>query len=157
VAPTVAAMPQACVSAASNLPTNPSVPDTGLASNATGLEALTNFGCYMQGGAVIIPPAQGTYGNMARNALFGQALHVWDMSVSKNWRIKERLTAQFRAEIFNALNAVNPSIPTATGSKSPASAKSFAISPGTPDVINNAPVFGTGGPRKIQLGAKLIF
>ena len=33
----------------------------------------------------------------------------------------------------------------------------FGKSAGTPDVVNSAPVFGTGGPRKIQLGAKFIF
>ena len=104
--------------------------------------------------------AAGFEGNAGRGILRGPGFENLDFSLVKDTSINslgESGKLEFRAEIFNVLNAVNPSIPTATGSKSPASAKSFAISPGTPDVINNAPVFGTGGPRKIQLGAKLIF
>jgi hypothetical protein len=150
----LANMPTACVNAATNLPTG-----TGTSgdTNATGLQALANFGCYAQGSAVIVPPAQGTYGNMPRNSLFGRQLHVWDLSVTKNWKIKERITAQFRVEIFNVINTVNYSIPTGTSGTNPAAPATFGISSGTPDVINNAPVFGSGGPRKIQLGAKFIF
>ena len=151
----IAAMPQACVTAATSVPVNPLVPSSD--PNSTGLKALQTFGCYAQGDAVIVPPAQGTFGNMPRNVLTGDPHHFWDLSITKNWRIKERVTAQFRAEIFNAANIVNYSVPTAVGSKNPGSPAAFAISPGTPDVINNAPVFGTGGPRKIQLGAKFIF
>jgi outer membrane receptor protein involved in Fe transport len=150
----VANMPAACVNAAAGLPTNPNVADTGLASNATGLEVLGNFGCYMTGSTVIVPPAQGTFGNMARNVLRGQRLRVWDVSLAKNWKIKERFTAQFRVECFNVINAVNYA---ANGGTNPATPSTFGVSPGTPDVVNSAPVFGTGGPRKIQLGAKLIF
>jgi hypothetical protein len=123
------------------------------------LEALASFGCYMAGNSVIVPPAQGTYGSMARNSLFGSGFHQWDLSVTKNWRIKERLTAQFRAEIFNALNSTNFAGPgnVAGTNSNPSSPSAFGVSPGTPDVANSAPVFGTGGPRKIQLGAKFIF
>jgi hypothetical protein len=148
----VAAMPQACVNAATNLPVNPNVPSSD--ANSTGLKALGNFGCYMTGSTVIVPPAQGTFGNMARNVLRGQRLRVWDLSLAKNWKIKERFTAQFRVECFNVINAVNYA---ANGGTNPATPSTFGVSPGTPDVVNSAPVFGTGGPRKIQLGAKLIF
>jgi len=148
----IAAMPQACQNAAVALPVNPNVP--GSDPNSTGLKALGNFGCYMTGNTVIVPPAQGTFGNMARNVLRGQRLRVWDMSVAKNWKIKERFTAQFRVECFNIINAVNYA---ANGGTNPATPSTFGVSPGTPDVVNSAPVFGTGGPRKIQLGAKLIF
>jgi hypothetical protein len=108
----------------------------------------------MTGSTVIVPPAQGTFGNMARNVLRGQRLRVWDLSLAKNWKIKERFTAQFRVECFNVINAVNYA---ANGGTNPATPSTFGVSPGTPDVVNSAPVFGTGGPRKIQLGAKLIF
>jgi hypothetical protein len=150
----VSAMPLECTEASAGLPVNQSVSGT----NATGLAALQSFGCYMANGSVIVPPAQGTYGNMARNALHGQSLREWDLSVFKNWKIKERVTAQFRAEIFNILNLVNYAVPTdGTSGTNPASPAAFGVSPGTPDVVNSAPVFGTGGPRKIQLGAKFIF
>jgi len=151
----VANLPQACVNAASGLPTNPSVPAND--PDATGLAALANYGCYMVNGSVIVPPAQGTYGNMARNVLRGQTLRIWDLSLSKNWTIRERLTAQFRVECFNVINVVNYAIPTPGTNTNPASPSSFGVSPGTPDIVNGAPVFGTGGPHKIQLGAKFIF
>jgi hypothetical protein len=150
---TLAAMPQACVTAATNLPVNPAVVAAN-DPNATGLLALSNFGCYAVGNTVIVPPAQGTFGNMGRNVLRGQRLRVWDVSLAKNWKIKERFTAQFRVECFNVINAVNYA---ANGGTNPATPSTFGVSPGTPDVVNSAPVFGTGGPRKIQLGAKLIF
>jgi hypothetical protein len=146
-------MPQACQTAAASLPTNASVIAAG-DKNATGLQALANFGCYMSGSSVILPPAQGTYGNMGSNMFRGRRLKIWDMSVTKNWNIKEKVTAQFRTEVFNVLNIVNYA---GNGGTNPATPSSFMVSPGTPDVVNSAPVFGTGGPRKIQLGLKFLF
>jgi hypothetical protein len=149
----VANMPQACITAAASLPTNASVIAAG-DKNATGLQTLSNFGCYVAGDSVMLPPAQGTYGNMSVNLFRGRRLKVWDLSVSKNWNIKEKLTAQFRVEVFNVINIVNLA---GNGGANPLNPSTFGVSPGTPDVVNSAPVFGTGGPRKIQLGAKFIF
>lgn len=153
----VANMPQACVNAAASLPVNPNVPSTD--PNATGLAALSTFGCYMEGNSVIVPPAQGTYGDISRNEFYGPVYRQWDFSVVKNWKIKERITAQFRAEMFNLLNFVNYGTPgiSAGTNTNPSNPAAFGVSPGTPDVANNAPVFGTGGPRRIQLGLKFIF
>ena len=44
------------------------------------------------GGAVIIPPAQGTFGIMSRNDIYGVGFWEWDMSIIKSWQIKERIT-----------------------------------------------------------------
>ncbi len=112
----------------------------------------------MVNGSVIVPPAQGTFGDIPRNAFRGQGEHYLDLSITKNWNIKERVTAQFRAEMFNVLNVVNYAAPANGGTTSAyASPALFGTSGGTPDVANGAPVFGTAGPRKIQLGAKFIF
>ena len=60
--------------------------------------------------------------------------------------------------MFNVLNVVNYAAPANGGTTSAyASPALFGTSGGTPDVANGAPVFGTAGPRKIQLGAKFIF
>jgi hypothetical protein len=104
-------------------------------------------------------PGKKTSGQMLEgwqlnSALRGQRLRVWDVSLAKNWKIKERFTAQFRVECFNVINAVNYA---GNGGTNPSTPSTFGVSPGTPDVVNSAPVFGTGGLRKIQLGAKLIF
>jgi len=49
----------------------------------------------------------GFYGNVGRDTLIGPGLATWDFSVLKNTRIREKLIAQFRAEIFNILNHAN--------------------------------------------------
>jgi hypothetical protein len=56
---------------------------------------------------VIVPPAQGTFGNMYRNQITGAPFYEWNFSVTKQWKYKERLIAQFRAEAFNFLNNRN--------------------------------------------------
>src|SRR5205085_4884975 len=96
--------PQACVSAAKALPVNPSVPlsDT---NGATGVQALANFGCYMSGSSVILPPAQGTFGNMTRNMLRGAGLRLWDFSVRKYTKFTEQLAAEFQFDMYNVTNS----------------------------------------------------
>jgi hypothetical protein len=148
----VANMPQPCINLAKSLPINPKVPTSD--PNFNGVAALGNFGCYMSGNSVIVPPAQGTYGDMPFNILRGRWLRVWDLAVVKNFTVKEHVNVQFRAEFFNIVNAVNYSGQTAG---SPAAPSTFGVSTGTPEIISNAPVFGTGGPRKINFGAKITF
>jgi hypothetical protein len=55
----------------------------------------------------------GFYGNVGRNTLIGPGLATWDFSVLKEMRIRERLSLQFRAEIFNLLNRTNFNQPNA--------------------------------------------
>jgi Carboxypeptidase regulatory-like domain/TonB dependent receptor-like, beta-barrel len=145
-------MPQPCIDLAASLPTNPSVPSSD--KNSDGLKALGNYGCYMTGNTVIVPPAQGTYGNMNFNTLRGQLLKVWNLAVVKNFTVKENMSIQFRSEFFNVINVVNYS--GQTGSN-PAEPSTFGVSSGTPEIISNAPVFGTGGPLKVNFGAKITF
>ena len=57
------------------------------------------------------PPNSGFYGNLGRNTLIGPGLATWDFSAVKDTRLKERLTLQFRAEIFNLLNRANFNTP----------------------------------------------
>ena len=52
-------------------------------------------------------PAIGTFGNATRNGFFGPRMFNADISLNKNFRITERVGAQFRAELFNAFNHVN--------------------------------------------------
>jgi hypothetical protein len=67
-------------------------------------------------------PAPFTFGNSARNALFGPNLFAWDPALFKTTQITERLRAVFRTEFFNVLNranfgnpAVNISVPATVG------------------------------------------
>jgi hypothetical protein len=125
--------------------------------------SLANLGCYAVGSSVLVPPAFGSYGN-GINQFRGPAFYNWDFSLTKQIRFTERLNAQFRAEFFNILNHPNISNPfggpggdnTYTDPSADAGA-SFGFRPQTPDVTSSNPVLGTGGPREIQLGLKLIF
>jgi hypothetical protein len=57
------------------------------------------------------PPNSGFYGNLRRDTLVGPGLATWDFSTVKDTSLHERLTLQFRAEIFNLLNRANFNTP----------------------------------------------
>jgi Carboxypeptidase regulatory-like domain/TonB dependent receptor len=126
--------------------------------------SLTDLGCYAAGSSVLVPPAYGSYGTLGVNAFRGLPYYNWDFSIAKEMKFKERLTAQFRAEVFNILNHPNISNPfggpggdnTYTDPTADAGVQ-FGFRPQTPDVTSSNPVLGSGGPRAIQLGLKLIF
>jgi Carboxypeptidase regulatory-like domain len=62
--------------------------------------------------AFLQPPANsGFYGNLGRDTLIGPGVATWDFSALKDTSIHERLTLQFRAEIFNLLNHTNFNTP----------------------------------------------
>jgi len=57
------------------------------------------------------PPNSGFWGNVTRDNLTGPGLATWDFSAIKNTTLHERLSLQFRAEIFNMLNRANFNTP----------------------------------------------
>jgi hypothetical protein len=58
--------------------------------------------------AFVIPESgRGSYGNSARNILTGPGQEIWNLSMAKNWRIKENARLQFRCDMFNAFNRAN--------------------------------------------------
>jgi outer membrane receptor protein involved in Fe transport len=87
-------------------------------------------------------PAPFTYGNSARNLLFGPGYFNWDTAVFKNTAITERVSLQFRAEFFNVLNhaSFNP----------PAANISVPAQVGRITSTSNT-------PRDIQFGLRLLF
>ncbi|MFN7938007.1 MAG: carboxypeptidase-like regulatory domain-containing protein [Bryobacteraceae bacterium] len=86
-------------------------------------------------------PAPFTFGNSARNLLFGPGDIVFDVSVIKDTMINERIKTQFRAEFFNMPNHANFGNPAANISV-----------PASVGRITSA-----GDPRQIQFGMKIIF
>jgi hypothetical protein len=86
-------------------------------------------------------PAQFTFGNSARNHLFGPGDIVFDVSLLKDTAINERFKTQFRAEFFNMPNHANFGNPGAN--------ISVAASLGR--------ITGAGDPRQIQFGLKFLF
>ncbi|HKB12333.1 MAG TPA: hypothetical protein VKD69_16840, partial [Vicinamibacterales bacterium] len=95
--------------------------------------------------AAFAPNDLGTFGNVAKNAYYGPSLHVWDMSLAKNFHLTSSQYVQARVEFFNIFNRVNFDIPNVA--------------------VNNQATLGritrtdpnTGDPRILQFGLKFVF
>jgi hypothetical protein len=88
----------------------------------------------------------GFYGNLGRNTLIGPGLGTWDFSVLKVTRIREQLSLQFRAELFNLLNRANFNQPNAVVFTP------SGVSP-TAGVITSTSTTA----RQVQFGLKLLW
>ncbi len=60
------------------------------------------------------PSTYGSVGNLGRNVIVGPGYAETDIGITKNTRITERVSLQFRAEIFNIFNHPNFSVPDGT-------------------------------------------
>lgn len=65
---------------------------------------------YFDSSAFALPTA-GFFGNLGRNTLIGPGLISFDTAVHRNFQLKEQITLQVRAEMFNSLNHPNFAIP----------------------------------------------
>ncbi len=95
----------------------------------------------------------GTVGNSPRNMLIGPGLSQWDASIIKDTRLTERMTLQFRWEVFNVLNRANFSQP----SNFLIPGGNFGQITSTPDVGVGNPILGQGAQRNMDFVLKLIF
>jgi hypothetical protein len=77
---------------------------TGCLTTSTATTELNANGCTR---GPWTRPQAGTFGNVARDSFFGPHLFNADASLSKTFRVTERIGIQFRAELFNAFNHVN--------------------------------------------------
>ena len=82
----------------------------------------------------------GTYGNAGRGLISGPAFNSTDLSVLKDFLVREPWKLQFRAELFNAFNQVNFNNPDTT------------VTDGTFGVITSA-----NDGRLIQFALKLLW
>jgi hypothetical protein len=90
-----------------------------------------------------------TIGTCGRNVFVGPGLAQWDLSLTKDTRITEGVTFQFRWQVFNVLNRphfANPATDVRFG---------FGNITTTPDLFN--PVISQGGPRSMEFGFKIKF
>jgi hypothetical protein len=130
--------------------------------NATGAAdtSLATFGCYAKGSSIMVPPPLGQFGTMRRNLFPDSGFRNLDFSLAKNWHFGERLRAQFRAEFFNILNHPNFANPyggqNGYGQNDPG-VPGFGCGCATPDIAAANPAVGSGGPRSVQLGLKILF
>jgi hypothetical protein len=132
------------------------------APGTLGYAALFNLGCYAVGNSVLVPPAFGSYGNSGRNLWRDAGFKQLDLSIDKAIKFNDRLSTQFRAEFFNLFNHsifCNPNGVAGGANSTPGdpTGQPFGSAGSTPDVCASNPEIGSGGPRAIQLGLKLIF
>jgi len=137
-------------------PNHPNSP-TACVAAAPDLNQLLTWGCYMENGTILVPPALGTFGNISRNPFRGPRLDNLDFSVVKNTKLTERVSFQLRGEFFNVLNHPHFANPNTQGFVDPSDPSTFGFIKATPDVAAANPVIGTGGPRNIQIGLKIRF
>ena len=118
------------------------------------------------GSAASCLPGTWHFGSLGRNALRGPGYRNVDFSIFKDTPVTENVKLQLRAEFFNVFNHPNfsnPLLPSFaadfTSTIDPVTGRGTGFLPltVTPDVGIGNPFLGGGGPRNIQLAARLIF
>ena len=96
-------------------------------------------------------PADGTFGNVRRNSLYGPGLNVFNMSAAKSFTVpfREGIRFEFRADAQNVFNHPSFGVPS-TG-------LGGSAGPGTPYTNQTAISWTTVGGRNLQLGLRASF
>jgi len=123
-------------------------------------------------------PGTRHYGNLGRNSLVGPTYKQWDLAIYKTTAITERVNLQLRAEFFNLLNHPNFSSPLLPAFIADPASNINQLSgcgcgfvpkgnrqvgngqyqiTATGDVGIGNPFLGGGGPRGMQLAARITF
>jgi hypothetical protein len=99
-------------------------------------------------------PGPGQFGDLPRGLVRQPRSENVDLSLAKNWRMGERYSLQFRAEMFNAFNHVN-----FNGFDTNLSFQNLRSDPNFGRSTNGSfgRVTSTRGPREIQFGLKFGF
>ena len=105
--------------------------------------------------AAFTVPANGTWGNLGRNAVRGPRHWQIDPALSKRFPLTERVGATFRAEAFNVLNHAQYGKPGV--SWAPASSVPNPNNYGVITSAYNTNTAGSGGPRDLQFSVKIDF
>jgi len=99
---------------------------------------------------------------MGRNMFRDSGLKNVDLSIFKNFSVRDRLRFQFRAEMFNVFN--HPIFANPYGASNgwlngidPSNPGAFGAAGGTPDIAAGNNLIGSGSARVMQLGLKILF
>jgi hypothetical protein len=111
---------------------------------------------FFNAGAFVNPNSlqPGTYGNSGRGLISGPGFANTDFSVLRDFRLRESLKLQFRAEMFNLFNQVNFSLPNSYANSALVTSNGTLANGGTFGQIQST-VSGTG--RQIQFALKLLW
>jgi hypothetical protein len=102
--------------------------------------------------AAFARPADGTIGNVGRNAFRGPGINQWDISLYKNFNFTENIRMQLRLETFNTFNHTQfAGLNTGLSLNSPGQ----VATPATAG--NTGQVNSTRDPRNVQIAAKFYF
>jgi hypothetical protein len=108
--------------------------------------------------AAFAQPALGTYGNLGANNILAPGSVYINVGVTRIFKIRERMSLQFRAEAFNIPNHVNYGPPNGLSGNGTATSTAGFI---TPTAALNNPLFGkilsADDPRILQGALKLVF
>ena len=128
--------------------------------NFTGPVIVGKPGEWFNPNAFLAPPNNsGFYGNAGRNSWIGPGLASWDFSVMKDTRIREGMSLQFRAEIFNLLNRANfntPNLIVATLTPPPIGSTTQSTTPEANPTAGQITSTSTTS-RQVQFGLKLLW
>ena len=103
--------------------------------------------------------AYGTLGNLGRNVLIGPGFSNTDFGVMKNTKINERVSVQFRAELFNIFNHPNFNIPGTAAFNAGSAQTNYqgTLSPTAGQITSLVGTAVTGAARQTQFSLKLLF
>jgi hypothetical protein len=93
-------------------------------------------------------PANGTFGNLGRNAYRAPSISQVDLALAKDVSFGERVKARFRVDTFNVLNRAQFGAPVADFSQ---------VTFGEITSTISSYATGRGTPREFQLSAKVSF
>jgi hypothetical protein len=105
--------------------------------------------------AAFTAPANGTWGNLGRNAVRGPGHWQIDPALSKRFAINERVGTTFRAEAFNIFNHAEYGKPATNWA--PATSVPNPNNYGVITAAANTNTAGFNGPRDLQFSLKVDF
>jgi hypothetical protein len=128
----------------------------------------TGDGRFFLNPAAFAIPAPGRVGNLGRNALHGPILSQFDLTLQKQFPIREKMKLEFRAEIYNLFNRanfanppvqLNQSLGTGTNQLQPGQPFTSAAAGGAFGVFSSTveKSVGLGAARQVQLSLRLVF
>lgn len=131
----------------------------------SGTGICPNASCEYFNPGIFSQPTAGTFGNVGRNTFRGPGIFALDMSVFRNFKITERVTFQFRTEIFGLTNTPRFNNPNGSCS-SGAGVSCLTLSNGVPNtnfgtITSTMGTSGSGastdGARQIWFAGKIVF